>query len=48
MRRGSHGEIYSLPDKNLQEISVNAGKDRIEIEAESKRKSARCPSINHS
>jgi hypothetical protein len=27
MRRGSHGEIYSLPDKNLREISVNAGKD---------------------
>jgi transposase len=36
-------EMYSLPDKNLREVSVNVRKDEIEIAVESKRQSARCP-----
>jgi transposase len=36
-------ELYSLPDKNLREVSAAVRKDGIEIEAESKRRSAKCP-----
>jgi transposase len=36
-------ELYSLPDGNLREVSVDIRKDGIEITVESERQGARCP-----